>query len=558
MLKGGQTVAYNLINSSLLLRMIQLGANNLANHKETINQLNVFPVPDGDTGTNMNLSMQSGVRALQDMEEAEMPAILKQYVTGLLMGARGNSGVILSQLFKGFQEALETNENIDAEDFAKGLELGVEKAYGAVTKPVEGTILTVAKAAATCAKKSAQTTNDLTAFMEQIVDAAKTSLDQTPELLPVLKEVGVVDSGGKGLLVIYEGFLTALKDGELNASTDETDIDIQIEQEHDKAVQSLISADSIEFGYCTEFIVSFMPDKLEKHPFDENQFRHQLSEYGDSLLVASTDDFVKIHIHTEYPGKVMNMAQNYGELTEIDIENMRNQHKALIQSEKAEEDIPEKEIALITVAIGDGMQEMLQSVGATSVITGGQTMNPSTEDIIQAIKKENAKVVYLLPNNKNILLAAEQAKELVDEQVIVIPTKSIPQGIGALFAFDESADITTNETKMTEAIEDVKTGQMTYATRDTVINGMEIQKDAFIGMNDDAIVSTDKDKTIVLDQLINRLITPDDEIMTVFFGEDVTEKEMNQFKHRTEENIDIDVEYYKGNQPIYPYILMVE
>lgn len=557
MLKGGQTVAYNLINSSLLLRMIRLGANNLANHKETINQLNVFPVPDGDTGTNMNLSMQSGVRALEDMEEAEMPAILKQYVTGLLMGARGNSGVILSQLFKGFQEALETNENIDAEDFAKGLELGVEKAYGAVTKPVEGTILTVAKAAATCAKKSAQTTNDLTAFMEQIVDAAKTSLDQTPELLPVLKEVGVVDSGGKGLLVIYEGFLTALKDGELDASTDETDIDIQIEQEHDKAVQSLISADSIEFGYCTEFIVSFMPDKLEKHPFDEKQFRHQLSEYGDSLLVASTDDFVKIHIHTEYPGKVMNMAQNYGELTEIDIENMRNQHKALIQSEK-EEETPEKEIALITVAIGDGMQEMLRSVGATSVITGGQTMNPSTEDIIQAIKKENAKVVYLLPNNKNILLAAEQAKELVDSQVIVIPTKSIPQGIGALFAFDESADISTNETKMTEAIEDVKTGQMTYATRDTVINGMEIQKNAFIGMNDDAIVSTDKDKTIVLDQLINRLITPDDEIMTVFFGEDVTEKEMNQFKHHTEENIDIDVEYYKGNQPIYSYILMVE
>src|SRR5699024_6686282 len=389
-------VAYNLINSSLLLRMIQLGANNLANHKETINQLNVFPVPDGDTGTNMNLSMQSGIRALQDMKEAEMPAILKQYVTGLLMGARGNSGVILSQLFKGFQEALETNENIDAEDFAKGLELGVEKAYGAVTKPVEGTIVTVAKAAADCANKSAQTTNDLTTFMEQIVDAAKTSLDQTPELLPVIKEVGVVDSGGKGLLVIYEGFLTALKDGELDASTDETDIDIQIEQEHDKAVQSLISADSIEFGYCTEFIVSFMPDKLKEHPFDEKQFRHQLSEYGDSLLVASTDDFVKMHIHTEYPGKVMNMAQNYGELTEIDIENMRHQHKALIQSEKVEEDTPEKEVALITVAIGDGMQEMLQSVGATSVITGGQTMNPSTEDIIQAIKKENAKIVYLL------------------------------------------------------------------------------------------------------------------------------------------------------------------
>lgn len=535
--------------------MIQLGANNLANHKEIINQLNVFPVPDGDTGTNMNLSMQSGVKALQKVEDAEIPVMLEKYVTGLLMGARGNSGVILSQLFKGFQEALKTKDSINATDLAQALDMGVEKAYGAVTNPVEGTILTVAKDAATCAKKAAKTTSNLTEMMEQIVRASKDSLDETPELLPILKEVGVVDSGGKGLLVIYEGFLAALKDGELKTVHNEAEIDVQIKQEHDKAVQSLINGDSIEFGYCTEFFVEFTSDKLAQHPFDEDKFRHRLSEYGDSLLVASTEKLVKIHIHTEYPGKVMTIAQEYGDLMEIDIENMRKQHEALIQEPVIEE---EKETAIIAIAMGSGVQELLKSIGATTVLAGGQTMNPSTEDIVQAIEKTNAQKVYLLPNNKNILLAAKQAQALTERQVAVIPTKSIPQGIGALFAFDESKNLSENAANMTEALEDVKTGQVTYAIRDTVINGMNIEKNAYIGMNDDTIVSTNQDKSIVLEQLVDQLVTIDDEILTVFFGEGVTEAEIDQFKQHTEAKLDIEIEYYVGNQPLYPYILMVE
>lgn len=551
-------MATKIINNSLLLKMIQLGANNLSNYKDMINQLNVFPVPDGDTGTNMNLSMQSGVKAISQMEEEEISEILKTYVTGLLMGARGNSGVILSQLFKGFSDALADTNEITPTRLASALENGVKKAYSAVTNPVEGTILTVAKDAAAKAQEAADDSMDITVLMDIIVEEAKRSLEKTPELLPILKEVGVVDSGGKGLVVIYEGFLAALKGEELTPMQSATeDIEEAIAKEHEKSVQSFISADSIEFGYCTEFFIELKQDKLKNNPFHEDQFRNQLSEFGDSLLVASTDELVKIHIHTEYPGKVMTIGQNYGDLVKIDIENMRKQHEAIVEEDEPEE-MPEQDTAIISVALGSGMKKMMLSIGATKIIEGGQTMNPSTEEILQAIASVNAKTIFVLPNNKNILLAANQAKELTDKHVIVIPAKSMPQGIAALFAFEESEDNQTNEANMLEEIGEVKTGQVTYATRDTVINGIDIHKDAYIGMNDETIISTDEDMNVVLHQVIDHLVTDEDELLTIFFGEDVSEEEINHLKKYIEEKLDIETEYHVGNQPLYPYILMVE
>ena len=363
-------MATKIINNSLLLKMIQLGANNLSNYKDMINQLNVFPVPDGDTGTNMNLSMQSGVKAISQMEEEEISEILKTYVTGLLMGARGNSGVILSQLFKGFSDALADTNEITPTRLASALENGVKKAYSAVTNPVEGTILTVAKDAAAKAQEAADDSMDITVLMDIIVEEAKRSLEKTPELLPILKEVGVVDSGGKGLVVIYEGFLAALKGEELTPMQSATeDIEEAIAKEHEKSVQSFISADSIEFGYCTEFFIELKQDKLKNNTFHEDQFRNQLSEFGDSLLVASTDELVKIHIHTEYPGKVMTIGQNYGDLVKIDIENMRKQHEAIVEEDEPEE-MPEQDTAIISVALGSGMKKMMLSIGATKIIEG--------------------------------------------------------------------------------------------------------------------------------------------------------------------------------------------
>ncbi|MBO1005243.1 DAK2 domain-containing protein [Pseudogracilibacillus auburnensis] len=549
----------NIINSSTLIQMIQMGATNLSNYKEIINKLNVFPVPDGDTGTNMNLSMSSGVKEINNIANEEMSTVVNAFVKGLLMGARGNSGVILSQLFRGFSSSLEGKNEINAIDLATALDAGVQVAYQSVTTPVEGTILTVAKDAAKVAVEEAQKVKNITELMEKVVEAAKKSLERTPDLLPILKEVGVVDSGGKGLVVIYDGFLAALK-GEEISGKDETNMEMRIQQEHEHAVQSFISAESIEYGYCTEFFVEFDPEKLDETPFDENAFRTTLSEYGDSLLVASDHDFVKIHIHTEYPGKVMTIAQQYGQLTKIDIENMRKQYASIIdESLEGKGQEVEKEYGIIAVAFGSGLKEMFESIGATTIIEGGQTMNPSTEDLLTAIEKTNAKHTFIFPNNKNIILSANQAKELSTKNIIIIPTKTIPQGISALFAFDEEESVDTNEGNMMAAIEDVKTGLVTYATRDTVIHHMEIKKDSYMGLNDGTIKVTNPDKLETVQLLINEIIDEDDEIITIFYGEDVQEDELNRLKHYVNEHVeDVDVEFYFGNQPIYSFILMVE
>lgn len=549
------------INHALLLKMIQYGAINLSNFKEEINQLNVFPVPDGDTGTNMNLSMQSGVKAVNQLNTENISEILQAYVRGLLMGARGNSGVILSQLFKGFADELMSCETeINQLDFAKALEAGVERAYKAVTNPVEGTILTVAKDTAQKVKVSADSEMSIEALMEVMVDEAKASLDRTPDLLAVLKEVGVVDSGGKGLLTIYEGFLKAIKGETILEIHPENMSEQSIQATHDKAVQSFMNSEDIEFGYCTEFFVELTETKQAENPFNEDDFRSKLATYGDSLLVAATDNIVKVHVHTEQPGLVLSEALKYGDLAKIDIENMRKQHAAIVTEESSvtKETSEPLDAAIITIALGSGIADLLRSLGATTVIEGGQTMNPSTEDILSAIEHTNAKSIYILPNNKNIILAANQAKALTDKEIIIIPSKTIPQGMSALFAFDESHAPEENEEIMLEAMGEVKTGQVTFATRNTTINGIDIEKDAYIGLNDDTIIATDSDKTIVVETLIQKMVTEDDEMLTIFFGKDVSDSEEKALKAYLDNMEDIEVEYHQGNQPLYPYLIMVE
>ncbi|MEI3608194.1 DAK2 domain-containing protein [Pseudogracilibacillus sp. SO10305] len=542
-----------LLNSSILIQMIQMGARNLSNNKDMINKLNVFPVPDGDTGTNMNLSMQSAVQSIQQLEESpSMELVLKAFSKGLLMGARGNSGVILSQLFRGFCAALEQTETIDTKQFAEGLQAGVDVAYKAVANPVEGTILTVAKDTAKFALTHAETEDDFVPFMETVIKEANRSLDHTPELLPVLKEVGVVDSGGKGLVTVYEGFLAMLKGEALPEP--EMDVEALIKHEHEKSVQSFISKDSIEKGYCTEFFVEITSDA-----FDENEFRDTLAQYGDSLLVATTDDIVKVHIHSETPGEVMSIAQKYGELDRIDIENMRKQYEHIVEQENAEVKDP-IDVGIITVAFGKGITQTFNSIGATTIIEGGQTMNPSTEDVLAAIEKTNAAHTFILPNNKNIVLAANQAKEISDKSIMIIPTKSVPEGISALLAYDESFSNEENEQAMLEAMQDIKTGSVTYATRDTVINNMEIKQGAYIGLNDDTIKVTKDNQLDTIQALLAEIVDEDeDELITLFYGENVTEDEIENIESFVEETFeDVEIEVHEGNQPIYAYIFMVE
>ncbi|NLI67900.1 MAG: DAK2 domain-containing protein [Bacilli bacterium] len=546
------------IDKETWVNMVTMGANFLAQQREAINNLNVFPVPDGDTGTNMNLSMSSGLNEMNKLSSDALTDYVHAFSKGLLMGARGNSGVILSQLFRGFSQfQYETNE-INLKDFANALSKGVEIAYQSVTNPQEGTILTVAKDMANKALEEAKKSNQFIPFMEEIVKEGKRSLERTPELLPILKEVGVVDSGGKGLVVIYEGFLAALKGEKIDAPL-EVDVAVQMEQEVEKAHQTALSAESIQYGYCTEFFV-----KLNTNDFDEAQFRQQLSEYGDSLLVASSDELVKIHIHTEQPGVVLTLAQQYGELVNIDIENMREQHRFIVEKEsekeaEADADASAGKYAIITVAQGDGLKKMLKSIGATFIIDGGQTMNPSTEDFLRTIDTVKSEHIIILPNNKNILLAANQAKQLTEKDVSVIPTKTIPQGIQALLEFNEEYDRETNVENMTEAAKDVKTGLVTYATRDTKVDGLEVKQNDFIGLNDETILVADKSKLNALKSLVEKLIDEDDEMVTIFAGEDVNDEEMDEVEQFFEMSFpDVEVEVHEGNQPIYSFIVMVE
>ncbi|ARI77521.1 DAK2 domain-containing protein [Halobacillus mangrovi] len=550
------------LDGKTLAEMILQGAHHLNKNSQMIDALNVFPVPDGDTGTNMNLSMTSGAEEVKAVDQNHAGDVSKALAKGLLMGARGNSGVILSQLFRGFSRAIEAKEVLTTKDFSDALQGGVETAYKAVMKPVEGTILTVAKDSAEASVSLAAKESDFLAFIEGVVEEAKSSLKRTPELLPVLKEVGVVDSGGQGLLTIYEGMLANLKGEEMPDIEEVVSMDDMVNAEHHKLAQDFMNTEDIEFGYCTEFMVKFEEDKLAENPYDEDQFRQQLSELGDSLLVVSDEELIKVHVHAEYPGQALSLGQQFGSLVNMKIENMREQHTSIV-GEKKNVKKPAKEKAeygIVTVSMGDGIKKLFESLGATVVIQGGQTMNPSTQDISEAIKQAHANKVFILPNNKNIVMAAEQAAEMAEGEVSVIPSKTIPQGMSALLGYNPEADFETNKDEMTGLLSEVKTGQITYAVRDTQIEGLTIEKGNFMGISEGKISATDKEALATAKTLLNQMIDEDeDEILTILTGEDVDEKDVAELEAYIEDTFeDLEVEIHNGGQPIYPYIFSVE
>lgn len=544
------------INGKLFADMIIQGAQNLSNNADLVDSLNVYPVPDGDTGTNMNLTMTSGHEEVENNLSKNIGELGKTFSKGLLMGARGNSGVILSQLFRGFCKNIESESEINSKLLAESFQAGVETAYKAVMKPVEGTILTVAKDAAQAAIEKANNTEDCIELMEYIIVKANESLENTPNLLAVLKEVGVVDSGGKGLLCVYEGFLKALKGEKVEAKVAKLDKDEFVHDEHD--FHGVINTEDIIYGYCTEMMVRFGKNKKA---FDEQEFRQDMSQFGDSLLVINDEEIVKVHVHTEYPGKVFNYGQQYGELIKLKVENMREQHREVIRKEQhtAKPKMETVETAIITISMGEGISEIFKSMGATHIISGGQTMNPSTEDIVKVIEQSKCKRAIILPNNKNILMASEQAASIVDAEAVVIPTKSIPQGISALFQYDVDATLEENKAQMADSVNNVKSGSLTYAVRDTKIDGVEIKKDAFMGLIEDKIVSSQSDQLTTVTELLNEMLADDSEILTVIIGQDAEQAVTDNMINWIEEQYpDVEVEVHEGGQPIYQYFFSVE
>ncbi|PMC51925.1 hypothetical protein CJ218_06920 [Gemella sanguinis] len=546
------------INGLVLAKMIDLGSKNLAKNAEKINSLNVFPVPDGDTGTNMNLSMSSGAKETAANVVENIGELGKSFSKGLLMGARGNSGVILSQLFRGMSQHIAGKSEIDAKEFAAAIQNGVSIAYKAIIKPVEGTILTVAREAAEAGVKAAENTTSIIEVMDAIYLEAQESLKRTPELLPILKEVGVVDSGGQGLVCVYQGFVAALKGEEIEGlDTVETNVvDMQFEDDHD---MDFMSPEDIVYGFCTEFTVRLDKDKKE---FNEDKFREDMSKFGDSLLVISDSEYVKIHVHTETPGEVFNYGQQYGELIKIKSDNMREQHREVLRKQEAKQASAPKEVkeqAMISISMGAGLSKVLKSMGVDYIVEGGQTMNPSTEDIMKAIKEVNAKNIYIFPNNKNIQLAAKQAAELAEENVFVIESKTAPQGLAAVMVFNSQLSPEENFANMQEVLSTVSTLEVTHAVRDTNIEGVEIKKDQFMGIKDGKIVVSDLSLNTVLEELLEKSLDEDKEIVTLYLGEDSTD-EYTDFLEELLENKypDVEVELIESGQPVYPYIIGVE
>ena len=546
------------INGLVLAKMIDLGSKNLAKNAEKINSLNVFPVPDGDTGTNMNLSMSSGAKETAANVVENIGELGKSFSKGLLMGARGNSGVILSQLFRGMTQHIADKSEIDAKEFAAAIQNGVSIAYKAIIKPVEGTILTVAREAAEAGVKAAENTTSIIEVMDAIYLEAQESLKRTPELLPILKEVGVVDSGGQGLVCVYQGFIAALKGEEIEGlDTVETNVvDMQFEDDHD---MDFMSPEDIVYGFCTEFTVRLDKDKKE---FNEDKFREDMSKFGDSLLVISDSEYVKIHVHTETPGEVFNYGQQYGELIKIKSDNMREQHREVLRKQEAKQASAPKEVkeqAMISISMGAGLSKVLKSMGVDYIVEGGQTMNPSTEDIMKAIKEVNAKNIYIFPNNKNIQLAAKQAAELAEENVFVIESKTAPQGLAAVMVFNSQLSPEENFANMQEVLSTVSTLEVTHAVRDTNIEGVEIKKDQFMGIKDGKIVVSDLSLNTVLEELLEKSLDEDKEIVTLYLGEDSTD-EYTDFLEELLENKypDVEVELIESGQPVYPYIIGVE
>ena len=546
------------INGLVLAEMIDLGSKNLAKNAEKINSLNVFPVPDGDTGTNMNLSMSSGAKETAANVVENIGELGKSFSKGLLMGARGNSGVILSQLFRGMSQYIADKKEIDAKEFAEAIQNGVSIAYKAIIKPVEGTILTVAREAAEAGLKAAENTDSVVEVMEAIYAESQASLKRTPDLLPILKEVGVVDSGGQGLVCVYQGFVAALKGEKIEGleSVETNVVDMQFEDDHD---MDFMSPEDIVHGFCTEFTVRL--DK-EKKDFNEDKFREDMSKFGDSLLVISDSEYVKIHVHTETPGEVFNYGQQYGELIKIKSDNMREQHREVLRKQEAKQATAPKELkeqAMISISMGAGLSKVLTSMGVDYIVEGGQTMNPSTEDIMKAIKEVNAKNIFIFPNNKNIQLAAKQAAELAEENVFVIESKTAPQGLAAVMVFNPQVAPEENFANMQEVLSTVSTLEVTHAVRDTNIEGVEIKKDEFMGIRNGKIVVSNLSLNTVLEELLEKSIDEDTEIVTLYLGEESTEEYTDFLEQLIEEKYpDVEVELIESGQPVYPYIIGVE
>ena len=560
-------MATKTINVDVLAKMFLAGAQNIEAKKDYINELNVFPVPDGDTGTNMSMTIMSAAKEVTALNNPEMKDLAKAISSGSLRGARGNSGVILSQLLRGFTKAIKEEKEIDVLALAAACQRARDTAYKAVMKPKEGTILTVASGIATKAAEMAEETDDLEVFIPAVIEYAEEVLNKTPEMLPVLKEAGVVDSGGQGLLEVIKGGYDAFLGKEIDYSSIKPSTSVTVNK-----VNAEDTAD-IKFGYCTEFIILTEKEFTEE---DEHEFKKFLSSIGESIVCVADDDVVKIHVHTNDPGLAIQKALTYGQLSKMKIDNMREEHQEKLISdaeklaeEQAKEEAayeekktaePRKAMGFITVSIGAGMNEIFKELGADYIIEGGQTMNPSTEDMLNAIDQVNADTVFILPNNKNIILAANQAKSLVeDKEIIVIPTKTVPQGITAIINFMPDADAKTNEEAMLEEIKNVKTGQMTYAVRDTHIDDKEIHEGDIMGIGDSGILAVGKDLEETTKELIANLVDEDSELISIYYGEEVSEEEAEKFAGEIEElypDVDVDIQF--GGQPIYYYVLAVE
>ena len=551
------------ITTSLFQEMVQAGATRLNKQAEYVNSLNVFPVPDGDTGTNMGMTIENGAKEVSDRSASTVGEAAGIFAKGLLMGARGNSGVITSQLFRGFSQSVKDKDELDGAALAAAFQSGVEVAYKAVMKPVEGTILTVSRGAAIGAKKKAESTNDAVEVMRAALEGAKTALAKTPDMLPVLKEVGVVDSGGQGLVFIYEGFLSALT-GEFIASEDfqatPATMSEMINAEHHKSVAGHVATEDIKFGYCTEIMVALKQGPTYVKDFDYDEFRNYLNNLGDSLLVVNDDEIVKVHVHTEDPGLVMQEGLKYGSLVKVKVDNMRNQHEAQVEKEERQaKPVEEKEYAIIAVVAGDGLADIFKAQGVDYIISGGQTMNPSTEDFVKAVEELNARNIIILPNNKNILMAAQSAAEVIDQPAAVVETKTIPQGLTSLLAFDESKSIEENYERMSASLGDVASGSVTTAVRDTTIDGLEIHENDNLGMVDGKIVVSNPDMMETLEKTFAHMLDEDSEIVTIYVGEDGSEELANELAQALAEKYeDVEVEIHQGGQPVYPYLFSVE
>ena len=556
-------MALNSIDAKMLSKMFLAGAKNLEVKKEWINELNVFPVPDGDTGTNMTMTIMAAAKEVASMDEPDMATLCKAISSGSLRGARGNSGVILSQLLRGFTKVVKEYDEITLPVFAAAFDKAVETAYKAVMKPKEGTILTVAKGASDKAKELMEAgCEDLSAYFDEIIKHADYVLSQTPEMLPVLKQAGVVDSGGQGLMEVLKGAYDAFLGKEINFTVETPTVSVNT-----SALDDGFSDEDIKFGYCTEFIIMLSRQFNIKHEMD---FKAYLESIGDSIVVVADDDIVKVHVHTNDPGMAIQKALKYGQLSNMKIDNMRLEHqeKVIKMNEKnATESVapvipdePRKDVGFVTVAAGDGISEIFKSLGVDHVISGGQTMNPSTEDIIFAISQVNADTVFVLPNNKNIILAANQAQYLVeDKKVVVIPTKTIAQGITAVINYVPDMDISENESVMCEEITRVKTGEVTYAVRDTQIDDKEIKQGDYMGIGDAGILAVGPQMNDVIYSMVDEMIDEDSELISVYYGEEITEEAAQEICDTISEKYSsCDVELQYGGQPIYYYIISVE